>query len=212
MIIYVDIDGVLCNNTSGIYSNAKPIQKNIEKVNQLYDEGNKIILWTARSKVVGEDWQKLTKKQMEEWGVKHHELSFNKPEYDVLIDDKARGVFDFKNNMAITNRDVTVEKVWGSELWMVNNSLYCGKILSLKKGFRCSLHSHHKKDETFYVISGKVRMEAGNNIRTMVAGDSVHILPMMKHRFTGIENSKIIEISTQHFEDDSYRLEESGKV
>ena len=53
-------------------------------------------------------------------------------------------------------------------------------------------------------------MEAGNSFRTMVTGDSVHIPPRLKHRFTGVEDSKIIEISTQHFEDDSYRIEESG--
>lgn len=34
-----------------------------------------------------------------------------------------------------------------------------GKILTLKKGFRCSLHTHKIKDETFYILDGEVLME-----------------------------------------------------
>jgi len=106
----------------------------------------------------------------------------------------------------------TVDKVWGSEIWMVNNEKYCGKILNLKKDFRCSIHTHKIKEETFYILDGKVLMEVNNQIWTMKEGDVVNILPGMYHRFTGLEDSRIIEISTQHFEDDSYRLDKSGKV
>ena len=42
-----------------------------------------------------------------------------------------------------------VKKEWGSEVWMVNNELYCGKKLMLIKGKRVSLHKHKNKDETF---------------------------------------------------------------
>ncbi len=51
-----------------------------------------------------------------------------------------------------------VTKEWGEERWIVNRD-YCGKLLILKKGFRCSLHYHKNKDETFYVNKGKVLME-----------------------------------------------------
>jgi len=46
----------------------------------------------------------------------------------------------------------------------------------------------------------------------MEEGASVVIEPGIKHRFIGLTESEILEISTQHFEDDSYRLTESGKV
>jgi len=49
-----------------------------------------------------------------------------------------------------------VKKIWGSEEWLVNNELYCCKILNLKKGYRCSIHYHKDKDETFYVLKGIV--------------------------------------------------------
>ena len=104
-----------------------------------------------------------------------------------------------------------VQKAWGKETWIVNRD-YCGKKLVLKKGFRCSIHYHKKKDETFYIIKGKVLMETDGKKQTMLPGDSIHITPMLKHRFTGLENSEIMEFSTHHEDEDSYRVEESGKV
>ena len=52
-----------------------------------------------------------------------------------------------------------VDKVWGSEEWIVNNDKYCGKILNLKKGFRGSVHHHKNKNETFYLLEGRVLLE-----------------------------------------------------
>jgi quercetin dioxygenase-like cupin family protein len=104
-----------------------------------------------------------------------------------------------------------VKKIWGEELWICNTN-YCGKILKLKKGFRCSLHYHKLKDETFYIISGKVLMEAGKKKWTMKQGDVQHIKPRTLHRFTGITNAEIIEFSTHHLNSDSYRKELSGKI
>ncbi len=103
------------------------------------------------------------------------------------------------------------KKVWGSEEWIVNRD-YCGKIMNLKKGFRCSIHYHKIKDETFLFLKGKVLLELENEKRIMKPGEVVLIEPGVKHRFTGLENSKIIEFSTHHEDGDSYREVESGKV
>jgi len=116
-----------------------------------------------------------------------------------------------------------VDKVWGQEKWIANNRLYCGKVLKLKEGFRCSIHQHKIKDETFYILSGVILLEFGKpdangsidfwqNKRIMESGDSQRIQPGTFHRFTGIVDSKIIEFSTHHEDDDSYRLTVSGKV
>jgi uncharacterized HAD superfamily protein len=48
MRYFVDIDGTICTNTNGKYEKAVPFPSNIKKVNDLYDEGNEIIYWTAR--------------------------------------------------------------------------------------------------------------------------------------------------------------------
>lgn len=104
-----------------------------------------------------------------------------------------------------------VPKVWGEEHWIVNAE-YCGKKLVLKKGFRCSIHHHKVKDETFYVISGKVLLESDGKSHLLKPGDSFHILPGCKHRFTGLETSEIIEFSTHHEDSDSYRDSPSGAI
>ena len=88
MIVYIDIDDTICETKGLDYSSAIPIKANVEKANKLYNEGNTIIYWTGRGCVSGVDWREVTEKQFEEWGVKYHELKFNKP-YDLIIDDKA---------------------------------------------------------------------------------------------------------------------------
>jgi 2-polyprenyl-3-methyl-5-hydroxy-6-metoxy-1,4-benzoquinol methylase len=84
-----DIDGTLCNNTEGEYADAKPFLDRIAVVNKLFEEGNQILLLTARGATTGIDWRKLTEKQMLKWGVRYHELYLTKPTAHIYIDDKA---------------------------------------------------------------------------------------------------------------------------
>lgn len=105
-----------------------------------------------------------------------------------------------------------VPKGWGGEYWIHNDELYCGKKLMLNAGKRCSLHYHKLKTETFYVHSGKLQMEikypdGSEEVRIMRPGDVQHLPPNTVHRFTGIEDTEIFEFSTQHFDEDSYRVE-----
>ena len=89
MIIYVDIDETICETAlDRNYVNAKPLKERIAKINKLYDEGNTIIYWTARGTGTGINWQDVTEKQFKKWNVKYHELKFQKPIYDLFIDDK----------------------------------------------------------------------------------------------------------------------------
>lgn len=111
----------------------------------------------------------------------------------------------------------TKDKVWGKEFWIANNPDYCGKVLVLNRQHRCSIHYHKIKKETFLVISGMVLLEyegvEPDQKVILKQGMSVTIEPYQKHRFTGLASvSEIIEFSSQHFEDDSYRTIESGKV
>jgi quercetin dioxygenase-like cupin family protein len=109
-----------------------------------------------------------------------------------------------------------VEKVWGHEEWIANNDKYCGKKMVLRKGFRCSMHHHKLKDETFYVASGKVLLEMDfdgqKSQRILMPGDVQHIKIGLWHRFTGLQDSEIFEFSTYHMDDDSYRRTTSGAV
>lgn len=94
-IIFVDIDETICESPImeiRDYTKAIPIVKNIEKINKLYDEGNIIIYWTARGSKSKIDWFSLTKKQLNEWNVKYHDLRCDKPYYDLFIEDKSKRI------------------------------------------------------------------------------------------------------------------------
>tara|TARA_R110000824_G_scaffold348039_1_gene534804 strand:+ start:16537 stop:16851 length:315 start_codon:yes stop_codon:yes gene_type:complete len=101
MLYYVDIDETICDYEIGDkhaardYNQARPIKKNIEKINNLYDEGHTIVYWTARGSTTGINWYDLTGHQLKEWGAKHHEYKLGKPPYDVFICDKAINTKDY---------------------------------------------------------------------------------------------------------------------
>jgi len=119
---------------------------------------------------------------------------------------------DLLSNAANSNYTI-VDKNWGREIWIVNNENYCSKLLLLQGKKRCSIHSHKKKIESFLLISGCVYMEYGSESKFMHPGDIVHISRELTHRFTGVNGiSEIMEISTHHKEEDSYRITESGDV
>lgn len=84
-----DIDGVIALKREDLdYGQALPNERMIAIVNRLYDMGNRIVLFTARGYVTGIDWKETTERQMEQWGVKYHELKMGKPNADFYIDDK----------------------------------------------------------------------------------------------------------------------------
>jgi quercetin dioxygenase-like cupin family protein len=112
----------------------------------------------------------------------------------------------------LKNRYKMVDKKWGKEVWLVNKE-YCGKLLIIEKKKRCSIHHHKKKAESFLLISGQVLLQYGGERKLLRAGDIVDIPVNTIHRFTGItELSEMMEFSTHHEENDSYRTTESGEV
>ena len=93
MKIYVDIDNTICKTLGLDYENAKPIKKNIDKINNLYNQGNEIIYWTARGSVSKNDYYDITYSQLRDWGCMFHSLSVGeKPPYDLLICDKTKRI------------------------------------------------------------------------------------------------------------------------
>ena len=104
-------------------------------------------------------------------------------------------------------------KAWGHELWIINNEKYCGKLLVFKKDKSFSMHYHLLKDEAWYISKGKfsytyIDTEKAKKISITVSeGDCIHLMPGQPHRMLAIEEgSCIFEVSTQHFDSDSYRI------
>ena len=106
-----------------------------------------------------------------------------------------------------------VPKGWGFEKWIVNNEEYCGKLLYFVKGKKCSFHYHKLKDETFYLQSGKILLTYGdtddiNEASQIILekGDKFHIYRELRHQMLALEDTELFEFSTQHFDEDSYRV------
>lgn len=95
MIYCFDIDGTICSNTNGEYDDAQPYFNVIKKVNELYDKGNTIYLYTARGSTTNINWEKITTDQLNKWNVYYHKLFFGKPTADLYVDDKAININDW---------------------------------------------------------------------------------------------------------------------
>lgn len=89
MIIYIDIDNTITITNATDYSNAIPLMDRISTINQLHSQGHTIVYWTARGSGSKIDYSELTKKQLKDWGCLYSSIKFEKPIYDLFIDDKA---------------------------------------------------------------------------------------------------------------------------
>jgi mannose-6-phosphate isomerase-like protein (cupin superfamily) len=111
-----------------------------------------------------------------------------------------------------------VEKKWGHELWIHNDSQYCGKLLVFtNSGNKFSMHYHMLKNETWYVQEGAFQFdwidtESAERCYTQLQkGDVVYIQKGLPHQLTSlIDNSIVFEVSTEHFDADSYRIYRNG--
>ena len=105
-----------------------------------------------------------------------------------------------------------VPKGWGEELIIENNEMYCGKLLIFKEGCRFSMHYHLIKDETWYVNKGEfiyrwIDTESAETIeQKLKVGDVVRQRVGQPHQLIALTDGEEFEVSTQHFDGDSYRV------
>lgn len=98
------------------------------------------------------------------------------------------------------------------------------KVLELQPGFQSSLHYHKKKQESFLVVSGRVKLEILQHftipdttprIKTMYLKPYQHhtLAPWTPHRFTAVDGpATIVEASSFHDDEDVFRLEDSRAI
>ena len=116
--------------------------------------------------------------------------------------------------MGYARQPVHVEcKGWGREVWIANSDRYCGKILEIRKGKKCSFHFHQIKTESFYLRAGrlKLRVKESPEAETieefiLEAGECMDVPIGLVHQMEALEDSELYEFSTQHFDSDSHRL------
>jgi mannose-6-phosphate isomerase len=105
----------------------------------------------------------------------------------------------------------TVPKPWGHELIFAENDRYAGKILHLEPGHSLSLQYHERKDETFYVLRGEVKLsvevDGGLKELRLAEGDSYRIRPGVRHRMRADGPCDLVEVSSPEL-DDVVRLQD----
>jgi mannose-6-phosphate isomerase-like protein (cupin superfamily) len=104
-------------------------------------------------------------------------------------------------------------KKWGKEIIIHNGEDYCGKLLVFKEGAKFSMHYHILKKETWYVQEGKFLLKyidtsnATRHEKEISTGAIVEINRGDPHQLIALTKGIIFEVSTQHFDNDSYRIE-----
>tara|TARA_B100001029_G_C14897275_1_gene358862 strand:+ start:379 stop:738 length:360 start_codon:yes stop_codon:yes gene_type:complete len=98
-VICFDIDQVICFTKKNYYNKSKPKKSSIKYINNLYNNGYTIKIFTARYmgtykenlSVINKKYYNKTFNQLKKWGLKFHKLYMGKPSFDLFIDDKALG-------------------------------------------------------------------------------------------------------------------------
>lgn len=99
-----------------------------------------------------------------------------------------------------------VEKPWGHELWWAQTDRYAGKLLHVEAGHELSLQYHREKDETSYLLSGRLRLTRGPSEGELEEieigpGFAWRIEPGTIHSIAAIEDSVVLEVSTPQLDD-----------
>ena len=99
-----------------------------------------------------------------------------------------------------------VPKPWGYEVHWAVTDRYVGKLLHIEAGHLLSLQYHERKDESIYVLRGRMifryRDAAGQLVdREMIAGEAQHVPTGMVHQFEALEHTDVLEASTPYLDD-----------
>ncbi len=105
-----------------------------------------------------------------------------------------------------------VEKPWGYEVWWAQTPHYAGKLLHVDAGQKLSLQLHREKDESSYVLSGRLLLTRGPSLDELVTeeigpGFAWRAEPGTIHSIEALEDSLIVEASTPQL-DDVVRLQD----
>ena len=108
---------------------------------------------------------------------------------------------------------VRVDKPWGHEIWWALTDAYAGKILHVNAGHRLSVQYHEHKDETSYVLRGRLKLFKGSSADDLhetevVEGAQWRNLPGEVHTIEALVDADVLEVSTPHL-DDVVRLSDS---
>jgi mannose-6-phosphate isomerase len=99
-----------------------------------------------------------------------------------------------------------VPKPWGHELWFAHTDRYAGKLLRVKAGHRLSLQYHEHKDETSYLLSGRLILSQGVDDaqlseRELAPGAVWRNEARLVHTIEALDDAMVVEVSTPELDD-----------
>jgi mannose-6-phosphate isomerase-like protein (cupin superfamily) len=99
-----------------------------------------------------------------------------------------------------------VAKPWGYELWYALTDRYAGKILHVEAGHRLSLQFHERKDESSYLLSGRLKLIKGASADDLTEleigpGHTWRNVPGEVHTIEALEDADVLEVSTPELDD-----------
>ncbi|MBT4773536.1 MAG: cupin domain-containing protein [Rhodospirillaceae bacterium] len=97
----------------------------------------------------------------------------------------------------------------GAILIDIVNREYCKKIIVQLPGQVHPQHFHKRKEETFQVLNGTLNVTVDGRKRVLEPGDTCLVQPGMWHNFWTETGCIFEEISTRHYNDDSYYKDKS---
>jgi mannose-6-phosphate isomerase len=94
---------------------------------------------------------------------------------------------------------------------------YAGKLLVVDAGHALSLQLHREKDETSYLLSGRLRLTRGASAEELdeqeiEPGQAWRNEPGTVHSIEALEDSVVLEVSTPHLEDVVRLQDRYGRV
>ena len=108
------------------------------------------------------------------------------------------------------------DKYWGQITTVVAEEDFTLKEIFMKGGTQSSMEYHIKKDENYYIQSGKLKVgirlgRAENKSLVLNKGDVFHIEPGVMHMRIALEDTTIIEWSNRDDDSDSNIVEDGKK-
>ena len=101
-----------------------------------------------------------------------------------------------------------VPKPWGHETIWARTDTYVGKILHINAGQALSVQYHNVKDETVFLLAGKIIYRVWQNGQDgaptdigLQIGHAYRITPHTIHQMEAVTDCDVLEVSTPHLDD-----------
>jgi N-acetylneuraminate synthase len=114
-----------------------------------------------------------------------------------------------KSNVELSHHyGISRFREYGAAIIDVINREYCKKIIVQLPRQKHPYHLHKKKEETFQILYGDLEVERNGEPFYLRPGDLLLVEPNEWHKFSTLDGAVFEEISTTHYDNDSFYQDE----